>query len=132
MSRYDTGDYVEGLETESVCECGNPSPYVKQVLGRDDDYVILPDGRQIGRLDVAFKGIDGLLEAQIEQSAPDRIIIRYIGNEGCDHPVLTNKLENSLKERLGSSLSYEFTPVKDLPRTRRGKFKSVIRSFDIA
>lgn len=132
MLRYDTGDYVEGLEKDTICSCGNPSPYVKQILGRDDDYVILPDGRQIGRLDVAFKGIDGLLEAQIEQSAPDRIIIRYIGNEACDHQLLTTKLEDSLKERLGSSLFYEFVPVKDLPRTRRGKFKSVIRSYDIA
>ena len=38
------------------------SPFVKRILGRDDDYIVLRDGHQIGRLDVVFKGIEDLVE----------------------------------------------------------------------
>ncbi len=132
MLRYDTGDYVKGHSSKGKCACGNPSAYVEEILGRDDDYVILPDGRQIGRLDVAFKGIDGLVEAQLDQTLPTKMVIRYVAYEDTDHDVLKKDLEHNLRERLGSALEFEFVAMEKLPRTERGKFKSVVRSAEIA
>lgn len=131
MVRYDTGDYVSGIELSKPCACGLTSPYVEEILGRDDDYIILEDGRQIGRMDVAFKGIDDLVEAQLEQATLNKVIVRYVAYPNVEHKTLTQVIENSLRERLGSSIQYDFIALTELPRTQRGKFKSVIRNPDI-
>lgn len=127
MFRYDTGDYVEGLHQSVCCPCGDPSVYVEEILGRDDDYVLLPDGRQIGRLDVAFKDIKGLIECQLEQSTLEHLIIRYVPYPDVNQEHLIQSLTDSLRERLGHSIEFEFVALDQLPRTERGKFKSVVR-----
>lgn len=128
MTRYDTADYVQGLNTEGDCLCGNRAPYVEQILGREDDYIILPDGRQIGRMDVAFKGITGLVEAQLEQVAYDHILIRYVAFPDADIDTLKSVLSRNIRERVGNEPKLEFVAMTALPRTSRGKFKSVVRS----
>lgn len=131
MQRYDTGDYAKGLSITEPCPCGNPSVWVEEIVGRDDDYVLLPDGRQIGRLDVVFKGIEGLVEAQLEQTKLNHLIIRYVPYPDIDHKILILDIDNSLRQRLGQAIQFEFVPMEQLPRTERGKFKSVVRSLNL-
>jgi Coenzyme F390 synthetase len=131
LVRYDTNDYVEGLNENGTCLCGNTSPYVVKIMGRDDDYVILRDGRHIGRLDVVFKGIDDLVECQLEQISLDILIVRYVAQNGTVTERLEKCLKESLEERLGIELKIVFESIKAVPRTRAGKFRSVIRRKDI-
>ncbi|MBL4830555.1 MAG: phenylacetate--CoA ligase family protein [Aliivibrio sp.] len=131
LKRYDTKDYVDGLCIDTVCDCGNTSTYVTKILGRDDDYILLPDGRHIGRLDVAFKGIHGLIESQIEQSALDTIIIRYVPEKDVDLLITEAAIETNLRVLLGIEQEFIFEIVARVPRTKAGKFRSVIRSKDI-
>ena len=128
MTRYDTADYVQGLNTQGNCPCGNPSPYVEQILGRDDDYVILPDGRQIGRMNLAFVGINGLVEAQIEQLEYDHIVVRFVAFPDADMETLKSDITYNVRGRVGTEPTLELVPMAALPRTRRGKFQSVVRS----
>lgn len=128
MHRYDTGDYVTGINHSGNCPCGDNSIYVEEILGRDDDYVILSDGRQIGRLDVAFKGVEGLIEAQLEQSSKTKIIIRYVAYSDANVHSLKATMTENLHERLGSNMELNFIQLDSIPRTERGKFKSVIRN----
>ncbi|MGF1765613.1 hypothetical protein [Aliivibrio kagoshimensis] len=131
LKRYDTNDYVEGLCIDTPCQCGDSSPYVTKILGRDDDYVLLPDGRHIGRLDVAFKGITGLIECQIEQASLQLIIIRYVPESGSDRVMTQEAIEANLRQLLGDDLTFTFKVVERVPRTKAGKFRSVIRNKDI-
>jgi len=128
MPRYDTVDYVQGLNTQGNCPCGNPSPYVEQILGRDDDYVILPDGRQIGRMNLAFVGINGLVEAQIEQLEYDHIVVRFVAFPDVDMETLKSDITYNVRGRVGTEPALELVPMAALPRTSRGKFQSVVRS----
>ena len=131
LLRYDTHDYVKGLNSDKPCSCGNSAPYVEQILGRDDDYIILPDGSHIGRLDVAFKGISGLIECQLEQQALDSIIVRIVPEKSQDIQVLKDSITQNLQHYLGQELKLVFEVLAEIPRTRAGKFQSVIRSKDI-
>lgn len=127
LVRYDTGDYVEGLHLSGNCPCGNKSPYVERIIGRDDDYVVLPDGRHVGRLDVAFKGIEGLLECQLVQPEPELLEIHYVPLSAADTVELEKDLSQALRERLGEDIALKFMQSIAIPRTKAGKFRSVIR-----
>lgn len=131
LTRYDTKDYVKGLSIEQLCSCGNPAPYVEQILGRDDDYIILPDGSHIGRLDVAFKGITGLVECQLEQRSLDSIIVRMVPEKAQNIQVLEAGIADNLRAYLGEEVKLVFQVLDEIPRTAAGKFQSVIRSKDI-
>lgn len=131
LVRYDTHDYVKGLNQEGNCPCGNSSPYVKCIIGRDDDYVILSNGQQVGRLDVVFKGISGLIECQLEQVLLTKLIVRYVPDLNTSIASLEEAIEAGLKCRLGTGINISFEQVSKVPRTKAGKFKSVIRSQGI-
>ncbi|EOD79084.1 putative CapK protein [Grimontia indica] len=131
LRRYDTNDYVEGFNSHSKCSCGNHSPFVEKILGRDDDYLILPNGTYVGRMDVAFKGVSTIVESQIEQVERDRIIIRYVPKELDNIKTIEHELSNKIQERLGDSIRIEFITMEKVPRTLSGKFRSVLRSEDV-
>ena len=127
LVRYDTGDYVEGVHLSGDCSCGNTSPYVERIIGRDDDYVVLPDGRHVGRLDVAFKGIEGLLECQLVQPEPALLEVHYVPLSAGHTVELEKDLSQALRERLGEDIALKFMQTNAIPRTKAGKFRSVIR-----
>ncbi|AXY02854.1 phenylacetate--CoA ligase family protein [Vibrio alfacsensis] len=131
LTRYDTNDYVEGVNLTNQCSCGKPTPFVNRILGRDDDYVVLPNGNIVGRLDVAFKGMDSIAECQIEQVTIDELIVRYVPKDGINIAKIEMDLTQRLNERLGITANFEFIPLRNIPRTKAGKFRSVIRSKDI-
>ena len=131
LERYDTHDYVEGLNQEGFCLCGNTTPFVKRILGRDDDYLVLADGRQVGRLDVVFKGIEGLVECQLEQTLISNLVVRYVPELTSDINKLEHSIEENLRKRLGNGININFERVLEVPRTKAGKFRSVIRSKEI-
>lgn len=128
LIRYRTGDSVR-LEPESEpCGCGLAFPSVAAVYGRMEDYVLLPDGRRIGRLDHVFKGVGGVLEAQLEQHAPDGLTVRLVASDGFG-AADQRRLRAQLRERLGKALRIELKRVARIPRERSGKFKFVKRTF---
>lgn len=131
IDRYDTGDYVKGYESSKLCKCGDKSPYVTQIIGRDDDYLLLSDGRKVGRLDVAFKDIKGLFACQIEQASYQKILVKFVCEEGVNTEVVSKDILLNLQVRLGSTITIECQSVLSIPRTKAGKFKSVIRAKEL-
>ena len=63
---YDTGDLVL-LDHKGG---------VKKVLGREDDVLVLADGRKIGRLDHLFKDSPDVLESQVIQESYNELTIK--------------------------------------------------------
>jgi len=131
LNRYDTNDYVQGVNFTTKCSCGNPSFFVEKILGRDDDFIILPNGNIVGRLDVVFKGVEGIVECQLEQTHIDSIIVRFVPKNGSPSEIIEKDLTHRLRERLGQSIKLDFVVLSHVPRTKAGKFRSVIRSKDI-
>ncbi|KPK67027.1 hypothetical protein AMJ87_14055, partial [candidate division WOR_3 bacterium SM23_60] len=74
LINYDTKDYVT-LSKNQSCPCGRPGRIVEDIDGRIEDYIVLPNGRMIGRSGFIFKHAINVRLAQIEQRSVSQIII---------------------------------------------------------
>ena len=125
LIRYRTGDLVRPAPEGRRCCCGRPFPLIDEVVGRADDAIKLPDGRSIGRLDHVFKGVDGVLEAQIRQDSAG--LVRILVVPSATFGDLTRELLlRNARNRLGDSISLEVQRVDSIPRTANGKFRGVV------
>ena len=124
--RYRVGDMA--ALRDGLCSCGSPLPLLGHVEGRTDAVLITRDGRKIGRLDPLFKGVHGIAEAQIVQTAYDQFVIRIVpGKEYTDtdgQHVATN-----LSHRVGKA-DIRVRIVDHIERTKAGKFRAVVCKLD--
>ena len=128
LVRYRCGDLVRPAPAGARCECGRSFPLIDEVVGRMDDAVRLADGRSIGRLDHIFKGVEGILEAQIRQDRLDAITILLVPAPGYGERTVDRLLGNA-RERLGERTAIEVRAVDSIPRTKNGKFRGVVSAL---
>ncbi len=123
LLRYDTGDRMV-LSEEKSCTCGRAGRIIERVAGRDDDFLITPDGRYVGRLDFVFKAVDTVRESQIVQEDLQNVIIRVAplpGFSDADRQTIIDKLQ----ERVGCGMNVRVEIVDKIPRGPSGKFRYV-------
>ncbi len=131
LLRYDTGDYVSQVVFDFPCPCGVTSDCAGKIIGRQDDILYLKDGRSIGRLDVVFKKITNLLACQIVQNSAGDIQLNIVPiHEEFSHKLLSD-IKKSFEDHVGQHNYVEYQIVKEVPRTRNGKFKSVVSDFRV-
>jgi phenylacetate-CoA ligase len=123
LVRYDLGDVVTRLQ--AVCHCGRPGRLVDAVDGRQEDYVVLPSGARVGRLDHVFKDLVTVREAQILQPSPDRLIVYVVPGQG-HGPAEDERILQELKMRIGNGLEIRIQHVERIARTPGGKLRFVI------
>ena len=98
------------------------------VEGRFEDYIVLPDGTRIGRLDHVFKDAVKVLEAQIVQERNDEIVIRVVRADGYakrDEQFLIAQMI----DRVGTQIRLGFDYVDRIERSRSGKLQFVISAL---
>jgi phenylacetate-CoA ligase len=120
--RYRIGDV--GTRLKAACSCGRPGDVFRDVDGRNEDYVVTPDGRLVGRLDHIFKEQSAILEAQILQDTPRAIVVKIVPAPGYSHSDEEN-LIREIRLRLGNEIHIDIHPVAKIPRERNGKFRAV-------
>jgi phenylacetate-CoA ligase len=124
LLRYNTGDCMV-LSSEERCPCGRAGRIIDHIAGRDDDFLITPDGRYVGRLDFVFKAVDTVRESQIVQEDLHTIVIRVAPLPGftkADEQTVIAKL----RERIGSGMNISVETVDGIPRGPSGKFRYVV------
>jgi phenylacetate-CoA ligase len=105
--RYETGDRGILLET-GKCQCGFNGPVMRLMEGRNENYIVLPDGREISpriMFNVVNTGfphdkkdwnmIDAMRTFQIIQESNDLIEIRVVPG-----PAYSNSLWRAVEENL--------------------------------
>ena len=122
LIRYDLGDSIR-LAKVQQCPCGSSLPIIDEVVGRNDDLIITPDGNLIGRLDPVFKGDMDIKEAQIIQVARDKLVLKIVKGESYNSKT-EKQIKNQLAERLGDML-ITFQYPNEIPKLSNGKFKAV-------
>lgn len=124
LLRYDTQDLATVVDGAS-CECGRAGRVVERVDGRLEDYVVLADGTQIGRMDHIFKDMVNIREAQIHQKLPGAITVRVVRN-----PLYTEEDERTLRretaKRVGTQTRVDVEYVDAIPRSNTGKLRFVV------
>lgn len=124
LIRYKTGDLVE-LGNQDRCPCGRAFTVVASIEGRKEDMIKLRSGRLVGRMDLIFKGLEGIREAQIIQQTFDDIVVRIVVDRSFAEGTL-RKITDNARVRLGDGVRVRVEIVDSIPRGTNGKFKAVV------
>jgi len=124
LIRYKTGDTVL-LSEDKSCSCGRNFRVIKSIYGRDDDFIVSPDGRRIVLLGTIFKGLSFIKEAQIIQRALDYIEVEFVIEDK-----YSNSYEDSILERLHKyigtvGIKYFIKKVDHIERNTGSKYKFI-------
>lgn len=122
--RYRTGDIVE--LSSKQCECGRTSRIVKNIDGRDEDYIELNDGVKVGRLDHIFKSMTHIIEAQIVQKKDKSVLFRVV--KSTDYNDKDEQLlRGEIFSRMSNKIDYEIVYTDKIERTKSGKLRFVVK-----
>lgn len=124
--RYRTGDIVT-LDKAKKCSCGRELPVVDEIIGRDDNVLVTPQGTCISSapLSLVFEFCENVEEAQLIQDKNDHIIVRLVKRKSYT-PKDEKYLQNELCKRIGSGIKIEFQYVPEIERTKMGKYRFLI------
>lgn len=128
LLRYEVGDIV--TLSDERCLCGRPGRILQTIDGRKDDYIVLKNGARLGGwIDIIFKDMVNIHEAQIYQRKVGEIIIRVVpsANFTRDDEVRLLELAKN-RTGLGADISIEY--VERIERSRNGKLRCVVSDID--
>lgn len=123
LIRYRIGDYG-ALSEKKDCPCGNPNPIITSLEGRVDDYLLMANGKKVGRL-AAFRRSPSIHSAQLVQDNPDHAYLLVRPGEGYLQLHAT-AIRNDIIERIGE-FKIDIVEVREIPKTPQGKTKLIVR-----
>ena len=85
-----------------------------------------PEGRKIGRMDPAFKGVEGVEQSQIIQTHIDKLLVNIKLNAANSAKFNANLLVQNIKMRTSEKMQVDIKYVDVIEKTKNGKLKSVI------
>lgn len=119
LLRWDTKDTAEAEEH------ADRGRVVTSIDGRIEDYISLPDGRKIGKLDHIFKDAVHLKEVQIKQNRDYKINVLIVPRDSNYQTDL--KLAAELfRQTLGADIKIEFKPVGQIEKSKSGKLRFIV------
>lgn len=107
------------------CDCGRAMPVIKEVVGRIEDVVTGPDGRQLVRFHGIFVNQPNVREGQIIQEALDRIRVKIVPTPEFSEADIADIIAR-VQQRLSDEVQVIVDPVAEIPRTKSGKFQAVV------
>ncbi len=128
LLRYRTGDMTRFLPGE--CTCGRSSRRIARIDTKREDLLLMPDGSLLSasNLTFPFKGVDNILESQLFQDSAEVVQVRIIpSTEYADSD--GEKLVAGLKDMVPESVQIDLIKVKEIPRTKSGKFRFCISTL---
>jgi phenylacetate-CoA ligase len=127
LIRYEIGDI--GVWSDAICSCGRSNlPVIKELVGRLEDLVIGPGGRQLVRFHGIFIGLKDVLEGQVIQETIDTFRVKVVTTAAGLGESDRKLIHNRFIERLGR-VNVLIEEVSELPRTERGKFRAVLSNL---
>jgi phenylacetate-CoA ligase len=125
LIRYKLGDIA--IPLKKTCCCGRGLPLIKEIEGREDDYLILPSGRRISPRNInVLEDIPGISAYRTIQEAKDRFVVKLVkGYEFSEKTiqVVKQRIEMGV---LGEKVEVSVELVTELPKERTGKMRAVL------
>ena len=121
--RFRLGD-LACWDTRS-CPCGRNMPVIREVVGRIEDVIVGPDGRQMVRFHGVFVDQPHVLEGQVIQESLRQFRVRVVPTSGFGKSDVED-IAHRVRQRLGHEVEVAVEPVERIPRTRAGKFQAVV------
>lgn len=107
------------------CPCHRSMPVLKEVVGRIEDIIIGPDGRQMVRFHGIFVDQPHVQEGQIIQEELNRIRVKVVPTDGFG-PADVQDIIHRVQQRLSPRVEVVVETVQHIPRTAAGKFQAVV------
>ena len=122
--RYLIGDRgILGTE----CSCGRGTHILEKLVGRDDDFIILPGGGRVSARSInLLDEFHSLKQYQIIQKTPRRLVFRYVPSKTWDGTVNALVRERILRGCKGEELDIEFEETDKISRGKTGKIQAVV------
>lgn len=127
LIRYNLGDIGILADYDEKCPCGRGWPLIKSIEGRADDFLTLPSGRVISPRTInVIENIPGIIQYRTIQQKRDTFFVQVVPNEE-----FSVKSEDEIRQQirlgcLGEDIKIEIETVKELPRERTGKLRTII------
>jgi len=138
--RYAMGDRAVLLGGEK-CSCGYPGPIMRLTDGRDENFIVLPDGREITPREMyavinsafphdqpGFSMIAFVRTFQIVQESFDLIVVKIVPGPSYSETVWTEKARQNLA-KLHPAMRLQVELVDDLTPPPGEKFQQVVGKF---
>lgn len=129
LIRYDTGDVVKITYPHAKCSCGRNSRIVNEILGREQDFLILKDGTKVGGSGFFFKKAPSVKQAQIiqkEMGEATFYIVKGASYSKEEEQVIIDEITN----RLGNNFKFRIIYTDKLVKQKNGKMKFVVNEID--
>lgn len=123
LIRFRLGDVA--MWDAEPCPCGRQMPIIKEVVGRIEDIIVGPDSREMVRFHGVFTNQPNILEGQIIQESLEEIQVKVVTLDGFGKPDIDDIISR-VKTRIGENVNVTVVPVKEISRTKAGKFQAVI------
>lgn len=126
--RYDTGDM--GVLSDERCACGRGLALMREILGRTTDLLQFGNGTVLSgpSLTLIFKDFD-IKQYQVVQTSDDSMVIKIIKGKGYSIED-SRKIYHILKSAVGKEVEVKFDFVDNIPPTKSGKWRIVIREVN--
>ncbi len=124
--RYKNGD--KGIMDSGICKCGRNTKRIKQIIGRNEEFIKLKDGRELNTtfFSPIFSKFKTIKQFQIIQSSIDKIIIRMIIDKDKCEQKLIEKAFNTI---IGQVAKINFSYVNNILDKGEEKYKVIVRKF---
>ena len=128
LLRFDIGDKAK-VEWINNCPCGRSSPVIRNIRGRETDWVLLPSGRKLSPylLTTAIEEHPSIRKFQITQKSPSQLSIDLVGKDGEILNAIFPPLERELHGIIKENIHITFRQVENIDRSRSGKYQILKR-----
>jgi phenylacetate-CoA ligase len=126
LLNYRLGDVASKLQRS--CPCGRSLPLLSFLEGRVGDWIVTRSGERMHPQGIRslFTKEEEVWRYQVEQRTLSHFAVKLVAPPRCDRQRLEMRLAGKFVERLGEGTTIEVSFVEDLPRTRRGKVRTVV------
>ena len=126
--RYNVGDTA--LWSSKKCSCGRHSATILSISGRNEDFILTPEGNNMKIHSYLFKDTREIRECQIVQYKLGEMVFRIVKRSNYSAAVEKSLIRN-VRKWISPSIEVNFEYVNEIERTGSGKFKEVISYLDI-
>lgn len=124
--RYEIGDI--GILSNEGCPCGRNFPILKSIVGRCDDFLVMPSGRLIDPQTAVFQieVIPEVKEFRTIQGTDYGITVNLVTEKRAEFESIKLQIEKNLGSVFDDGVRIDVTQVTSLDRGSTGKHRSII------
>lgn len=126
--KYNVGDTATW--STQKCACGRHSAIITEISGRNEDFILTPEGTNMKVHSYLFKDTLEIQECQVVQYELGEMVFRIVKRENYTS-LVENHLIKNVRKWISPTIRVRFEYVEEIERTGAGKFKEVISFLDI-